>query len=113
MCSSDLSWVCARVGGPNYQPLSHHDVWLRGIFAHTSPVYIACGEEWQQRDPDGLRYMLTLVSGSLEYVRHTAPRHPAGMVTHHHAESDHLAYLERPFQEAIAAIRARLGAESH
>ncbi len=107
------SWLCARVGGPNYQPLSHHDVWLRGIFAHTSPVYIACGEEWQQRDPDGLRYMLTLVSGSLEYVRHTAPRHPAGMVTHHHAESDHLAYLERPFQEAIAAIRARLGAESH
>jgi hypothetical protein len=55
--------------------------------------------------------MLTLVSGSLEYVRHTAAWDRVGAVTHHHGEPDHLAYLERPFREAIAALRARLGSE--
>jgi hypothetical protein len=105
------SWLCARVGGPNYQPVPHHDVWNRGVFAHTSPIYVACGGDWRQRDVEGLRYMLTLVSGSLEYVRHTATWDRVGAVTHHHGEPDHLAYLERPFREAIAALRARLGAD--
>src|SRR3954454_19293754 len=27
-------WLCARAGGPNYaDPVAHHDVWERGIFA--------------------------------------------------------------------------------
>jgi hypothetical protein len=102
------SFLCARTGGPGYGPRAHHDVWQRGIFAHTSPVYVACGGEWQQRDADGLRYMLTLVNGSLDYVRHTATRHRHGGVTHHHGESDHLAYLERPFHEAAAVLSERL-----
>jgi len=31
------------------------------------------------------------------------------LVTHHHGEADHQAYLERPFLEAEALLRARLG----
>jgi hypothetical protein len=105
---TEPGWLCARVGGPNYQQLHHHDVWQRGIFAHSSPIYLACGERDRRGDRDGLQYMLTLVEGSLEYVRRTAPRHRHGTVTHHHGEADHLAYLERPFLEALTALRARL-----
>jgi len=106
---TEHGWLCARVGGPNYEPIAHHDVWARGVFAHTSPIYIACGGEWAMGDPAGLQYMLTLVEGSLEYIRHTAPHWRPGTVSHHHAEGDHLGYLERPFREAQAALRARLG----
>jgi hypothetical protein len=102
------SWVCARVSGPNYQPLSHHDVWQRGVFAHTSPIYVACGDTWSMGDRDGLQYMLTLVGGSLEYIRQLSPQWPSDRVTHHHGEVDHMAYLERPFLEAQAALQARL-----
>ena len=102
------SWLCARAGGPNYEPIAHHDVWARGIFAHTSPIYVACGGEWSMVDAAGLQYMLTLVGGSLDYIRQLSPRRRAGTVTHHHGESDHDAYLERPFLEAEAALRARL-----
>ncbi len=103
------SWLCARVGGPNYEPIAHHDTWSRGVFAHTSPIYVACGDEWSMADPAGLQYMLTLVGGSLEYVRQLSPQWPTGKVTHHHGEADHQAYLERPFLEAQDALRRRLG----
>jgi hypothetical protein len=103
------SWICARVSGPNYQPLPHHDTWSRGVFAHTSPIYVACGGEWAMADHAGLQYMLTLVGGSLEYIRQRSPQWPPGHVTHHHGEPDHQAYLERPFLQAQAALRARLG----
>ena len=101
-------WLCARVGGPNYAPIAHHDVWGRGVFAHTSPIYVAVGDEWSMADRDGLQYMLTLVEGGLAYVRDLAPRRPALRVRHHHGEADHQAFLERPFLEALAALRARL-----
>jgi hypothetical protein len=105
------SWLAARVAGPNYEPVAHHDVWARGVFAHTSPVYVACGDrEWAMADQHGLQYMLTLVGGSLEYIRQRSPQHRPGTVTHHHGEADHQAYLERPFLEAEALLRARLGA---
>jgi len=102
------SWVCARVSGPEYVPLSHHDVWSRGVFAHTSPIYLACGGEWQMADASGLQYMLTLVGGSLDYIRQMTPQWRPERVTHHHGEADHLAFLERPLREAEAALRARL-----
>ena len=38
------TWLAARCGGPGYYGFAHHDVWSRGVFAHTSPVYVACGE---------------------------------------------------------------------
>jgi hypothetical protein len=104
------SWLCARVSGPNYVPVAHHDVWSRGVFAHTSPIYVACGDrDWVMADPAGLQYMLTLVGGSLDYIRHLSPQRRPGTVTHHHGEADHQAHLERPFLEAQAVLRARLG----
>jgi hypothetical protein len=91
-------------------PVAHHDVWSRGVFAHTSPIYVACGDrDWVMADPAGLQYMLTLVGGSLDYIRHLSPQRRPGTVTHHHGEADHQAHLERPFLEAQAVLRARLG----
>ncbi len=80
----------------------------RGVFAHTSPIYLACGGDWSLADPAGLNYMLTLVDGSLEYIRGLAPRRHPGTATHHHGEPDHEAFLERPFLEAREALHRRL-----
>ena len=102
------TWVAARCGGPNYTTVKHHDGWQRGIFAHTSPVYIACGGEWWMFDNDAAQYMLTLIDGCLTYIRETAPVHEQGTTTHHHGEPDHTAYLERPFLEAREAIHKRM-----
>ena len=76
--------------------------------AHTSPIYIACGGEWELFEPATAQYMLTLVEGSLTHIRETALRDRTGTVTHHHGEEDHLAFLERPFHEAAEAIHRRL-----
>jgi hypothetical protein len=102
------SWLAARCGGPNYTSLHHHDSWQRGLFAHTSPIYIACGGDWQLFDHEAAHYMLTLIEGSLTYIRETAVLAKPGSVTHHHGEADHQAYLERPFLEAQAAIHRRM-----
>ena len=102
------SWLAARVGGPGYGQVDHHDGWQRGIFAHTSPVYVAVGGDWWMFDRDAAEYMLTLIDGCLTYVRHTAPLRPDAETTFHHGEADHLAYLERPFHEAREAIHRRM-----
>lgn len=102
------SWLAARCGGPEYSSLPHHDGWGRGIFAHTSPIYIACGGEWWMFDADTAHYMLTLAGGCIDYIRHTSRQLPAEGILHHHGEEDHLAYLERPFREAIDAIHKRM-----
>ena len=104
----DHSWLAARVGGPGYGQVDHHDGWQRGIFAHTSPVYVAVGGDWWMFDRPAAEYMLTLIDGCLSYVRHTAPRRPDAQTTFHHGEPDHLAYLERPFHEAREAIHRRM-----
>jgi hypothetical protein len=104
------TWLAARVGGPGYTALPHHDGWSRGVFAHTSPVYVACGGPWWLHSPETTGYMLTLIEGSLSYIRERAPRYRPGTVTHHHGEADHLAYLERPFIQAREAIHRRLHA---
>ena len=103
------SWLTARCGGPSYyDALPHYDVWNRGLFAHTSPIYVACGGEWGMFDESAARYMLTLIDGSLTYIRETATHHAPGSVTHHHGEDDHQAFLERPFLDAQEAMRRRL-----
>lgn len=103
------TWLAARVSGPGYvQAIPHHDVWSRGIFAHTSPIYVACGGEWSLFDGEAAQYMLTLIDGALAYVRERSPQRRPGTVTHHHGEEDHLAYLERPFLEAREAIHRRM-----
>jgi hypothetical protein len=102
------TWLAARVGGPGYtQVIQHHDEWGRGIIAHSSPIYIALGDEWEMASPETGQYMLTLLHGGLEHIRQRSRQHLPGSVTHHHGEEDHLAYLERPLLEAIEAIQAR------
>jgi hypothetical protein len=59
-------------------------------------------------DPAAAQYMLTLIDGSLAYLREMAPRYVPGSVTHHHGEADHQQFLERPFQEAQAALHRRM-----
>ena len=97
------SWIACRAFGVDY----HLDDWGRQVFAHTSPVYVACGGDWTMSDPEGLRYIRTLVEGAREYVRHTAARRSDRLTTHHHGEADHLAWLERPFNQALRALDER------
>ena len=106
-------WLGARVGGPGYYDfLPHEDVWHRGLMAHTSPVYIVCGESYHLFSEQTARYMLTLVEGSLQYVREMSVQHPPGTVTHHHGHHDHMAHLSRPFLEAKRVLDERLRAQS-
>jgi hypothetical protein len=103
------SWLAARVGGPRYYDMRRfHDCWQRGMFAHTSPIYVAVGGAWQMFDTETARYMLTLIDGSLSYIRQSAAHYPPGSITHHHGEADHQAFLERPFHEAAAALHQRM-----
>ncbi|MBZ0303427.1 MAG: CehA/McbA family metallohydrolase [Anaerolineae bacterium] len=102
------NWLAARCGGPGYSARPHHDTWQRGIFAHTSPIYVAVGGDWWMFDRSAAEYMLTLIEGSLAHIHQRAAHYPAGQVTHHHGEDDHLGYLERPFREAIEAIHRRM-----
>jgi hypothetical protein len=97
------SWIVCRAFGTQH----HLDEWGRQVFAHTSPVYVACNGPWGMADPDGLHYIRTLVEGSRDYIRHTAVRRSDALTTHHHGEADHLAWLERPFNEALAALEER------
>jgi hypothetical protein len=97
------SWIACRAFGTD----CHLDEWGRRVFAHSSPVYVACGGDWTMTDPEGIRYIRTLVEGAREYVRHTAVRRPDQLTTHHHGEADHLAWLERPFAEALQALDDR------
>ena len=103
------SWIAARTGAYDYFDIvPHHDVWNRGVFAHTSPVYVACGGEWDMFDPATAQYMLTLIEGDLAYIEQTASVRHVGSVTHRHGEDDHLAFLQRPFLEARDAILSRM-----
>jgi hypothetical protein len=87
-------------------------VWERPIFAHTSPIYVTTSGEWRMFDPAHARYMLTLIEGSLAYMRDRAVRYPKGYATHHHGEADHRAVLERPFLQARERLQERLDTRS-
>jgi hypothetical protein len=102
------SWLAARCGGPDYFGSNHLDVWERGIFAHTSPVYVACGQDWWMFNEETARYMLTMIEGNLGYIREQSHQHPHGSVSHHHGEPDHMAFLQRPLNEARDAVKKRL-----
>ena len=103
------SWLAARAGGPGYYSgYRYYDVWERGIFSHTSPVYVSVGGPWSMFDVATAKYMLTLMHGSLTYIDNSSRQHSHGHVTHHHGEDDHIGYLKRPFNEAIDAVHKRL-----
>ena len=99
------TWIVARCSGPRYPMLP--DEMPRRVFAHTSPVYVACGETWAPRSAATDRYMRALIEGSLAYVRKRARHSASPAILHRHGEPDHTAYLERPFLEALAALDAR------
>ena len=106
------SWLAARCSsGPSYfEMVPYHDLWRRGLFSHTSPIYIACGGEWTMFDEAVARDMLTLIEGSLVYINESAAVDAPGTATHHHGEENHLAYLQRPFLEARNAVHSRMDA---
>jgi hypothetical protein len=102
------SWIAARCAGPSYQAQPHFDARQRGIMAHTSPVYLVSEDGYRLHSEETFKYMITLVSGSLEYIRHRSPQYPENMTTHFHGLPDHMAELERPFMEALSAIHSRM-----
>ncbi len=55
------SWVTARCFGPGADVARHHDVWRRPVMAHSSPIYLAQGENYQRFDPEVADYMLALI----------------------------------------------------
>ena len=101
------TWLAARAGGGGLlRP--HQQMDLRGVFGHTSPVYVACGGDWWMFDKATAQYMVTMIEGDLAYIRETSPQEMTGNITHHHGEPNHIAYLERPFHEATKAIHDRM-----
>jgi hypothetical protein len=104
------TWLAARCGGPPDTALTHHDSWQRGIMAHTSPIYVQTAASYDLFDANTANYMLTLIEGSLSYIRQLSPQHPPQATTYPHGENDHEAYLSRPFYEARAAIHRLLHA---
>jgi hypothetical protein len=102
------TWLAARVGGLGYfNVIRHYDSNRRGIMAHTSPIYVSVGNNWQMYNPETNQYILTLLHGGLEFIRNRSHQHLPGMVTHHHGQDDHIAFLEKPFHEAIKAVLDR------
>jgi hypothetical protein len=103
------SWLAARCGGPSYwDGPSHRGPWDRRIFAHTSPVYVVCGDgEWSRFDPDRARAMQTLIEAGIQRLR-AGRAYPEDRITHHHTDPNHQAFLERPFIEALERVRARI-----
>lgn len=102
------AWLVARCAGPHYTPLPHHDVRGRSIMAHTSPIYVTCNTEYGLCSVETLQYMLTLIAGGLEYIRHNSVLYPDHLVTHHHGIDNHLDYLEKPFHQAKEILLNRL-----
>jgi hypothetical protein len=47
--------------------------------AHSSAIYLACGGAYDRFDPQTMEYMLTLLDGSLQYIRNRAPQWRPGM----------------------------------
>jgi hypothetical protein len=52
--------------------------------------------------------MLTLIEGTLSYIRQHSAQYPDRLTTHHHGSPDHHAYLGRPFLETRERIHRRM-----
>jgi hypothetical protein len=106
---TENTWIAARAGGPGYlQAVPHNDRFGRGIMAHTSPVYIACGEEpWTRYDDASLRHMITLVDISRSYANALGLRHPSGFGYYGSRDEQHQA-MQEPLNEAERLLRDRL-----
>jgi hypothetical protein len=103
------SWIALRAGGPGYfnarRTLCSFE---RGVFAHTSPIYLRSGPAADRTtDDETLEYLLTRVDAARAYVETMAPTRRLGGGGHPHGEVDHLAHLVRPFDEARVRLRGR------
>ena len=103
------SWIALRAGGPGYfdarRTLCSFE---RGVFAHTSPIYLRSGPDADRTtDDDTLEYLLTRVDAARAYVTSMAPIRRLGGGGHPHGEEDHIAHLTRPFDEARTRLEAR------
>lgn len=105
----EASWLAVRCFAGPIQT-NHHDVWQRPIMGHTSPIYVGVDGPYRRFDANTLKYMQALTDGIRLHVTERARRHWPGPVWQRHEETDHLAYLLRPLDEALAAIRNRLEA---
>jgi hypothetical protein len=105
---SEDTWLAVRAAGPGFTREVHRDIWARGVFAHSSPAYVACGDSYERTDADVLRHMLAIVDGAASYLRERAPLGRPGVLHHRHGEDDHLAFLLRPFDEARLELGRQL-----
>ncbi|WKN46933.1 CehA/McbA family metallohydrolase [Nocardioides sp. Arc9.136] len=103
-------WLLARCFGSGDAGARHTDTWARPVVAHTSPVYVSSAPTWERVDREVIDTMLAMVEGARRHVTEEARTRWHGAVRHRHGEPDHLAHLTRPFDEATAALHARLGA---
>lgn len=102
------TWLAARVAGPGYKNvIRHHDFNHRGVMAHTSPIYISVGENWRMFNQETNDHILSLLHGGLEHIHSRSHQHIPGTVTHHHEHHNHMAYLTKPFLDAIEIVMAR------
>ncbi len=108
------TWLAVRVGGPAYFDGPRFlSAMPGGMFAHSSPIYLTCGDDWQMRDDEVLAYMETMIHGGIEYIRDGAVngldnRMAGASVRHYpHGERDHVEYLVRPFDEALERLAGR------
>lgn len=104
------SWVAVRCFGA--EDARHCDTWDRIVFAHTSPVYLTTKAEYSRFDRETLENMLDIVEGARRHVVERSRTDWPAEVTHRHGQGDHLAYLVEPFDEATAALNARLKTNS-
>lgn len=102
------SWVAARAFGAGNGVLRHTDTWSRPVFAHTSPVYLSSDKSYEKFDATVVTTMVAIVEGARRYVTERSRIGWSGITRHRHGEADHLAYLTRPFDEALTALHARL-----
>ena len=92
------AWVAARC-------VSHHKVWHGWpihVAAHTSPVYVRCGDE-ELFSPSDATYMLTLIDGGLTWLDTLSiPANP-----------ERQAAIRGVFESARASLQGRLAQHSH
>jgi hypothetical protein len=100
------SWLAVRVGGPKSAQYIFHGL-ERRVLAHSSPIYVECGDERSRPNAELAQYMKTQVQMGLKYLRTKPLRDAPGRITHHHGLPDHQIYLEEPLHEALAAIELR------
>lgn len=100
-------WLCVRVTGGNGDTLlCHRDAWARPVWAHTSPIYIECGDE-EIAELSALTKMREQVLRGMTYVSQRASVTTDETIVHHHGVG-HRSYLLTPFNQALTELDRRI-----